>query len=77
MKIVQISQIGKFKKVIEECDILICGCGYEERCVAFVKEHIDVLKEVQHKYAFSNTRPNVQKLEEHKKYFLSKNFIIL
>lgn len=76
MKIVQISQIGNFKKVIEECDILICGCGYEERCIAFVKEHIDVLKKVQHKYAFSYTSPKVQKLEEHKNYFSHMNFYL-
>lgn len=74
MKIVQILQIGNPDQVIKESDILICGCGYEERCIALVNDKIDLIKNIQNKYVFSYTGPDVQQLEEHKLFFSNLDF---
>lgn len=75
MKIVQISQIENPTIFLKDCDILICGCGYEERCTSFVSNYIEYINRIPQKYVFTYTSPKVQELENHEKFFTSLNFV--
>lgn len=74
MKLVQITQFSTDEDLIYDCDLLICGCGYEDRCASFVKKNLDKIQRVSSKYVLSYSFPLIPKIDEHKTFFSCQGF---
>lgn len=69
MKLVQITQISNDENLIHNCDLLVCGCGYEERCLSFVSRNLDGIHNISSKVVLSYKSPQIPELDEHRQFF--------
>lgn len=74
MKLVQITQISNDENLIHNCDLLLCGCGYEERCLSFVSRNLDGIHNISSKIVLSYKSPQIPELDEHRKFFSKFGF---
>lgn len=61
--------------IVTNADVLICGCGYEDRCIEFAKSMLDrpILKRVV--WCFENEGlGNIETYQANKKFFEDNNF---
>lgn len=74
MNLVQITQFSTDEELIKDCDLLICGCGYEKRCTSFAEKNIDKIQLVSAKYVLTYSFPRIPQIDEHKAFFLNLGF---
>lgn len=74
MKLVQITQLSNDENLIHDCDLLICGCGYEDRCTSYTERNIDELQRITYKVVLIYSHPQIPKLQEHITVFSNLGF---
>lgn len=77
MKILKILQSQSDANPLTDIDLLICGCGYEERSTALLQYYGDSITIVKHRYALAYTSPQHEKLDVNRKTFSDFGFNLI
>lgn len=77
MKIIKILQSQSDENPLTGIDLLICGCGYEERSTALLQYYGDTVKNVAHRFALAYTDPQHEKLDDNRRVFCDFGFNLI
>ena len=74
MKLSKISQIKDLNSFLSATDVMICGCGYEERSVSLVLREEENVSRIKYKLALAYTMPDDDRLRGHRTIYMDKGF---
>lgn len=74
MKLNKIRQIYNEEYILSDCDLLICGCGYESRSVWMIEKYKDQIQSVGLKHVLSYDNPACNQIYENRQKYKDNGF---
>lgn len=74
MKLNKIRQTYKEESILSDCDLLICGCGYESRSVWMIEKYKEQIQSVDLKHVLSYDNPDCTQIYDNRKKFIDNGF---
>lgn len=74
MKLNKIRQTYKEEYILSDCDVLICGCGYESRCVWIIDKFQKQIQHVGLKHVLSYDNPECNQILDNRHKYIDNGF---